>query len=469
MKQIFLFLALILAINTQAQLRLPALVSSGMVLQQNDSINLWGWAEPGDKIYAITEWNGAKDSTVSNNGARWNIKVKTPSAGGPYTIQIKNKYQTITLSDVLIGEVWICSGQSNMQWSYYNGSKDIRAELPNCFNKNIRLFHIPKTSSDFPQDDVKAKWEICDSTSLKQFSAVGYFFGKKLNQQLNIPIGLINSSWGGTSAETWVPDRVIAADNILDAAAKKLNPGINWPTAPAKAYNAMIAPVTKYRIAGAIWYQGETNTGTNSTYQKLMTTLINDWRSEWKKDFPFYLVQIAPYLYGTNNICALLQEAQTKLLSHPKTGVVVITDLVDNIKDIHPANKRDVGLRLANWALSETYGVTGIAYKSPQFKSMEVAKGKASLSFSDAPNGLIFKDKAAVGFYISGEKEEWFPAEAKIEKGKIIVWSKSVPVPAQVRYGFGNTIIGNVFSKEGLPLFPFRTDSWTVDQSPVAR
>ncbi len=198
-----------------------------------------------------------------------------------------------------------------------------------------------------------------------------------------------------------------------------------------------------------------------------MVALINSWRAAWKKDFYFNMVQIAPYAYGNHNIGALVQEAQTKLLSHPKTGVIVITDLVDNIKDIHPANKHDVGLRLANWALAETYGQTSIAYKNPQFQSMEVVKGKVVLTFQNASNGLICKEKVISGFYISGEKEQWFPAEAKIEGNKITVWSKSVATPAHVRFGFGNTIIGNVFSKEGLPVAPFRTDSWAVDQSPV--
>jgi sialate O-acetylesterase len=452
---------------TFAQLRLPSLVSSGMVLQQNDSVKLWGWAGPDELVYVTTGWDNRKDSTRANNGAKWSLKVKTPKAGGPYKIDIKTRGNTTTLNDVLIGEVWFCSGQSNMDWSYYHGLKDIRAELPTCYNKNIRFFHILKTTSDYPQDDVKGSWEICDSTSLKRFSAVGYYFGKRINQQLNVPVGLIHSSWGGTPAETWVPDSYIAKDAVLQEAANKLQTFKWWPSAVGKAYNAMVAPVTNYNIAGALWYQGESNTGTNSTYHPLMVALINSWREAWKKDFYFNLVQIAPYTYGNHNVGALVQEAQTKLLSHPKTGVIVITDLVDNIKDIHPSNKHDVGLRLANWALGETYGVTGIAYKSPRFEAMTIAKGKATLTFKNAPNGLISKEKLVSGFFVSGEKEQWFQAEAKIEGNKVTVWSKNVSTPAQVRFGFGNTLIGNVFSKEGLPVVPFRTDSWEVDQSAV--
>lgn len=450
-----------------AQLRLPSLVSSGMVLQQNDSVKFWGWAGPDEWVYVTTGWDNRKDSTRANNGAKWSLKVKTPKAGGPYKIDIKTRGITTTLSDVLVGEVWLCSGQSNMDWSYYHGLKDIRAELPTCYNKNIRFFHILKTTADYPQDDVKGNWEVCDSTSLKRFSAVAYYFAKRVNQQLNVPVGLIQPSWGGTPAETWIPDSYIAKDAALQEAANKQQTFRWWPSAPGKAYNAMIAPVTNYNIAGALWYQGESNTGTNNTYHALMVTLINSWRAAWGKDFYFNLVQIAPYAYGNHNVGALLQEAQWKLLSNPKTGVVVITDLVDNINDIHPANKHDVGLRLANWALAETYGVTGITYRNPMFQSMAVMKGKAVLTFQNAPNGLISKDKLISGFFISDDKQQWLPAEAKIEGNTITVWNKKVATPSHVRFGFGNTLIGNVFSKEGLPLAPFRTDAWPVDQSSI--
>jgi sialate O-acetylesterase len=466
-KQSLFVMAFACVLSASAQLRLPALVSSGMVLQQNDSVNLWGWAGPDDWVYVTTSWNNKKDSTRATNGAKWRLKIKTPKAGGPYVISIKSQGKTTTLNDVLIGEVWVGSGQSNMDWSYYHGLKDVRAELPTCYNKNIRFFHILKTTADYPQDDVKGSWEVCDSNTLKRFSAVAYFFGKRINQQLNVPIGLIHASWGGTPAETWVPDSYIAKNQALQAAANKLQTFKWWPSASGKAYNAMIAPLTNYTIAGALWYQGESNTGTNSTYHQLMITLIDAWRAEWKKDFYFNVVQIAPFAYGNHNIGALVQEAQWKLLSHPKTGVIVITDLVDDIKDIHPTNKHDVGLRLANWALGETYGVSGLAYKSPGFQSMQIEKGKVMLTIQNAPNALVANGNSIQGFYVSGEKEQWFPAEAKIVGNTITVWSKQVPVPAQVRFGFGNTIIGNVFSKEGLPLAPFRTDTWPVDQSAV--
>jgi sialate O-acetylesterase len=468
MSKLFSLLLTVFLFSTTSfsQVRVPSIISSGMVLQQNDSVSLWGWGNPGEKIFVTTSWNGRTDTATVNNRANWKIKVKTPVPGGPYTITLKGS-NTIVLNDVLIGEVWVCSGQSNMERSYMNGLQDIKDELPNCYNPNIRLFNIPKTTATHPQDDVKAEWKVCDSNSLKTFSAVGYFFGKKLNQDLsNIPIGLINSSWGGTPAEVWTPEDIFDNDEELRLSAARLQSFRWWPNHDGLCYNAMIDPITKFNIAGAIWYQGESNIGNNNTYHKLFTTMIKSWRDAWKKDFPFYYVQIAPYKYGFNNVGALVQEAQTKAMNFPNTGMVVVTDLIDSVTNIHPSNKHDVGLRLANWALAETYKQKGIIYKSPFYKSKTTNKNKITLSFDNASKGLT-ASRAVTGFYISGEKEQWYPAEVIIEKDKIIVWSDKVETPVHIRYGFSNTETGNVFSKDGLPLCPFRTDNWPVDQSQV--
>jgi sialate O-acetylesterase len=450
---------------TYSQLRLPALMSSGMVLQQKDTVKLWGWAHPGEWVYIKCGWKTQRDSVRADNGAKWIAKISTPSAGGPYDIVFSTGNSSKTLSDVLIGEVWVCSGQSNMEWNYHHRLRQIKEELPVCYNPNIRFFHVPKMTSDFEQDDVHGTWEVCDSNTLKKFSAVGYFFGKRLNNQLNVPIGLINASWGGTPAEVWTPESCISQDKTLKDAAQKLRVFEWWPEKPGKTYNAMIAPLTKYNVAGAIWYQGESNTLTNSTYYPLMTTMIQAWRKAWGKELAFNLVQIAPYKYENKNVGALLQEAQSKLLSNPKTGVIVITDLVENIRDIHPQNKRDVGIRLANWALSETYHIQGIPYRSPQFQNTSIKGSKIEITFSNCPNGLTNKGNNITGFYISGAKEQWYPAECEISGNKITLWNANVAKPQHVRYGFGNTIIGNVFSTEGLPVAPFRTDHWVVDQS----
>lgn len=463
-KFLLTILTLLMAVCSYSQLRLPAILSSGMVLQQNDSVSLWGWAGPSETIKVTTSWNQKTYQARATDMATWKLKIATPSAGGPYTISIESRNKVV-LSDILIGEVWVCSGQSNMEWSFYNGVKDIKDELPSAFNTNIRFFNVPKTASYTPQDDVKAQWTICDSNTIKSFSAVGYFFGKKLQKDLNVPIGLVNASWGGTPAETWTPMELVQMDIPLKQAASQLNKVDWWPTGSGQAFNAMIYPLTNYTIAGAIWYQGESNTNTNSTYKQLFTTMIDSWRDSWHKQFPFYYVQIAPYTYGNKNVGALLQEQQTLTMSHPNTGMVVITDLIDSVSNIHPSRKKPVGERLANWALAETYKKSGISYKSPQYVSMQVLKDKISLQISNASNGLVSTGKSISGFFIAGADQVWVAADAKIENDRIIVSSKQVKEPVQVRYGFGNTIIGNIASKEGLPLCPFRTDRWVVDQS----
>lgn len=471
------FILISLGFEGFANIRLPAVLSSNMVLQQQSTVNLWGWSSPAEKVFVTTSWSSTVDSTIASGDARWNIAIKTPAAGGPYTITFKGN-NTIVLHNVLIGEVWVCSGQSNMEWSSLNGLPQMDAELPKSTNTNTRFFHIPKTTALSPQDDCAATWTECRPETLKSFSAVAYYFGKQLQQKLNVPVGLINTSWGGTPAEVWTPEEVVEKDPELKEAAAKIGATNWWPNAPGRAYNAMIAPITSFNIAGAVWYQGESNAGTASTYKKLMTSLIDSWRKSWNKDIPFYYVQIAPFAYGNKNIGALLREAQTQTLTHPNTGMVVITDLVDDVKDIHPRNKKDVGNRLAAWALAETYKKEGVTYKSPMYKNMEVNKNKVTVYFDNAPNGLIIKgrEKKATEFYIAGDDKNFFPADVKIDGDHVILSSKQVRNPVAVRFAFSNTAIGNIFSKEvgaqgparpGLPVNPFRTDDWDVDTGKV--
>jgi len=452
-----------------SQLRLPAVLSSGMVLQQSDSVSIWGWGNNSETMSITGSWDNKTYTTVVSNQGSWNRKIKTPAAGGPFTLTISRNGQDVVLTDVMIGEVWLCSGQSNMEWGYSNGARFIKEEFPTCYNRNIRFYQVPRASSEYPQDDLKANWLVCDSNSLKAFSAVGYFFGKKLQQDLNIPIGLINASWGGTPAETWTPAESISGDPVLKDAAASLKE-VPWgPVKPALLYNGMLSPIKNFNIAGAIWYQGEANTSNNSVYAQLLTTMIDAWRKKWNKEFPFYYVQIAPFTYGRKNEGALVQEQQTKAMSHPKTGMVVVNDLIDSVSNIHPSDKREVGKRLANWALGDTYHKNIPEYKSPKFRNSEIVKNKLVIQFDNAPTGLMATNKTITGFYVSGDKEEWLPADAKIENDKIILSNKALKNPVYARYGFGNTLIGNVFNKEGLPVVPFRTDNWVVDQSPEKR
>ncbi len=467
MKKVFsfwvFFTSLFIYTLSFAGIRLPAVISSNMVLQQKSKATLWGWADPAEKIFITTSWNNEMDSVVTSGDAKWKINITTPPAGGPYTITLKGG-NTIVLDNIMIGEVWICSGQSNMEWSSNQNLKQILEELPNSNNSNIRLFHVPKTTSVNPQENTSGEWKVCSPESLKGFSGIGYFFGKKLQHDLNIPIGLINASWGGTPAEVWTPADEVNNDAELKQAAAKLSPAAWWPVVSGLTYNAMIYPLTNFPVAGAIWYQGESNTNTYPSYQKLFTTMIGAWRKAWQKEFPFYYVQIAPFKYGNKNIAALLREQQTKTLSYPKTGMVVITDIVDDVKDIHPQNKKDVAERLANWALADTYKKNIIAYKSPMFKSLDIIKDKGILFFDNVPNGFTIKGNAkATEFYIAGADKIFLPAEVKLEKDRIIVFNKQIKNPVAVRFAFSNTAISNLFSKEGLPVCPFRTDDWETD------
>jgi sialate O-acetylesterase len=390
------------------------------------------------------------------------LPVKTPKAGGPFTITFKGK-NSITLSNILIGEVWVCSGQSNMEMNGNWGLKDIKDERPVAYNDHIRFFNIPKITSRHPQDDCKAAWTVCDSNTIMSFSAVAYFFGKKLNKDLNVPVGLVSASWGGTTAEVWTPDSIVNNDAVLKAAAAKIEPSGMCPYLPGYAYNAMIAPITNYTIAGTIWYQGENNTGTATTYKQLFTAMIDSWRNAWGAQFPFYYVQVAPFKYALNNTGALMREAQLQSMAIPNTGMVVTTDIAPDVYNVHPANKHDVGLRLANWALAETYHQTGIAYKTPVFKSFAIKKDKAEIVIDNAPKGLIMKGDSINELLIAGNDKVFYPAKAKIKNNKITVWSSLVPQPVAVRFGFNNTAIGNLFNKEGLPVSPFRTDDWPVE------
>jgi len=455
------------AIITPAAVRLPSILGSHMVLQQNSEVKLWGWCSPAEKITIKTNWDTITYRTIGESSAKWLQKIKTPAAGGPYTITIN---ETTVLNDVMIGEIWLCSGQSNMEWGGDQGLKQSLNEAPNANNKNIRFFYIAKSTAETPQENCEGSWKVCSPEEMKHFSAIGYFFGKNLQQALNVPVGLINSNWGGTPAEVWTPKQLVENNPELKAASQKLTPAAWWPVLQGLTFNAMINPVTNFEISGVIWYQGESNVGTYSTYKLIMNTMINSWRQAWQKEFPFYFVQIAPFSgYGDNNVGALLRESQTNCLSIPKTGMVVVSDLVDDLSNIHPINKTDVAARLSNLALSENYGKTGLAYKYPMFKSMKNEKNKITIQFENAGNGLVSKDKVISGFYIAGDDHQFLPAVAKIDGTGVVVWNKNIKVPVAVRFGFSNSAIPNLFSKEGLPVNLFRTDNWEVDTTPVKK
>lgn len=452
-------ISFIFFLHAKADVRLPSIISSHMVLQQNTDVNIWGWSEPGEKIIISPSWDTTSYTTSGSPEAKWILKIKTPIAGGPYSLTIKGNNK-IVIDDVLIGEVWTCSGQSNIEMSYSWGIKQYTNDIEKSANQSIRLFYIPKLTAAFPQDDLKGHWVVCNPEDLKTFSLAGYFFGQKLHQVLSVPVGLIEASWGGTPAEVWTPKDSVVNNPVLKKAADSLKPSGGWPIEPSVTFNAMISPITNYNIAGVIWYQGESNVGTASTYQQLFSTMIKSWRTAWQMDFPFYFVQIAPFSgYGSGS-AALLQEAQTNTLEVPNTGMVVISDLVTDLKDIHPKDKKNVGYRLANLALSQTYGKTNFPYKYPMFKSMQIKNDKATIYFTNANDGLMGKGNIINGFYIAGNDKIFMPATAKIVGNTVEVWNNNIKNPVAVRFDFTNSSISELFSKKGLPVNLFRTDHW---------
>ena len=455
---------LLVSIDLEAQIKLPVIFGDHMVIQQQATVPIWGWAQPSENVTIKMSWDTTTIRTKSDNGTFWKATINTPPAGGPHTITIKAGNDARTVEDVMSGEVWIASGQSNMEWTM-NSSADGKLLVEQINDPNIRLFTVPRASAATLQEKGEGDWKVCNKESVGGFSAVAYFFGKKLNQNLNIPIGLINSSWGGSPAEAWTPKEAVESKPQLAESASKLNNEQPWaPVKPGVLFNAMINPLIPFRIAGAIWYQGEANAAAPSTYKDLMETLIMEWRKQFQSDLPFYYVQIAPFSGYGGESGTLIREQQVKMLEIPKTGIVVISDLVDDVKDIHPQYKKTVGERLADVALADTYGKQGITYQSPLYKSMKVEKNKIRIVFDHVSTGLEAKGGDLTEFLIAGEDQKFYPAKAKIDKGTVVVSAKEVKNPVAVRFAWSNGSIPNLFSKEGLPVPSFRTDTWQTRQ-----
>jgi len=447
--------------SAQWAFRLPAIISNHAVFQQSADVKLWGWAQSGNTVKVICSWNPTDTvKTESGKDWKWETTVKTPKAGGPYTITFISSTQKVVIEDILIGEVWLCSGQSNMEYAFNWESKplDIGDEVAKSANNQLRFFQLTHTYSNFPKENTDGEWKISSPETTPSMSVVGYFFGKELNETMKVPVGMIASYWGGTNVQSWTPNEVFAKNTELKTLAEDTKP-VNWaPTAPAVIYNSMLYPLTNYKIAGAIWYQGEGNTGEPQNYGKLFEGLITGWRKAFNSEFPFYFVQIAPWNGYWKNSAAYLREQQQTALALPKTGMISVGDLVDNIKDIHPRIKKEVGMRLVNLALTEQYGITGLNVYSPTFQSFTIKNDKINIKIKSVGK-LTSKVKSPANFLISGIDNQFYPAIAKIEKdGTITVSSKSVKVPVAVRYCFTNDAMPDLFDVNGLPLVPFRTD-----------
>ncbi|MCD0467474.1 sialate O-acetylesterase [Flavobacterium sp. ENC] len=448
---------LLISTTMMANVSLPNIFGDNMVLQRNSEVKIWGWANPKEEIRLVSSWNHQEYKVVANNQAQWELKIKTPEAGGPFTISIKG-YNEVVLKNILIGEVWVCSGQSNMEMSVSWGIDNGEEEAKNATNPNIRFFTVPKLTATTPQNNLLGNWTESTLETMKNFSAVGYFFAKRLREDLkNVPIGLISSNWGGTPAEIWMPEEVVNNDPLLLENAKKLNEQEYGPRQPGRAYNAMIYPFAGFKIAGTLWYQGESNVG-SAVYDKTLSALITSWRKAWQDDFPFYYVQIAPYKTGSNNFSnVIVRDSQRKLLKEvSNTGMVVISDISDTI-DIHPKNKKDVGIRLANLALAATYKTNSNLVNGPLYKTFKVEKNKGIVSL-DYADGLYFKNKISNQFELAGADGIFYTAEASIKNNQVILTSKKVTVPVKARFAWGNTTQSDLFNKANLPASCFITE-----------
>lgn len=624
-----LFVSALTLTTSAVELKLASPFTDHMVLQRETGAPIWGWGEPGTTIEVNGSWNRSVAKAKVAPDGKWMVKLKTPRAGGPYEVTVRGG-TTITLKDVLIGEVWVCSGQSNMEWTLapqWQGQTEVgnwKEEVAGANKPQIRLLNVPRVMTAQPLETIKIDWKVCSPETVKNFSAVGYLYGKYLNSAINMPIGLINTSYGGTEVELWTSEaglrrhpelgaavdaKIAAASTTTEAARERealiksdedrpdwirsevgwavlktapnfekmgfenfdgsvwfratieLTPGqsvskailnlgaiddedttwvngkkiggqtvwnesrsyvvpdgllvagkntivvrvldtlsnggfanaedahlevggykvklVDWmfrkgidltgkpaPSNQIRAaglYNAMVHPLIPYGIRGAIWYQGESNVSRAYQYRSSFPAMVKDWRTLWKQgDFPFYFVQIAPFNYNSQGQSAELREAQllaTK--SIPNSGMVVTTDLVDNLADIHPSNKIDVAERLSRIALRRTYGFRNVSDRGPTFKNMKIEGDKIRLNFDDA-NGLEFRGGTALGFTIAGSDLVFAPANAVIQGKSIVVSAPGVLNPQAVRFGWGDAPVLNLFNGAGLPASPFRTDDFPL-------
>ena len=465
-----------------ADVKLASIFGKSMVLQRDLPVPVWGTAEAGEEV-TVAFADQTKKATADNSG-KWSVKLdklKADKDGQTLTVSGKNK---IELADVLVGEVWICSGQSNMEWPL-RASMNAKQEIAKANYANIRLFDVPgHTTSPTPKDTCPGSWAVCSPSSAQGFSAVGYFFGRRLNKELGVPVGLVGSNWGGTRIEPWttvdgfksVPELSKLAEFAEKLSTDKTRRvGGGTPTA---IYNAMVHPLAPFAMRGAIWYQGESNGNEGETYYQKKKALVNGWRKVFENpELAFYWVQLAnfrnpnPKPEGGDG-WAKLREAQRKALTIPHTGMAVITD-IGEARDIHPRNKQDVGWRLAQWALHQTYSKKELVPTGPLYKSQKIEDGAIRLSFDHVGGGLMVGKKAGLSptvedttgklahFAIAGEDKKWFWAEATIDGESVVVKSKDVAKPVAVRYGYTtNPASANLYNKEGIPASPFRTDKW---------
>ncbi|NQT35881.1 MAG: sialate O-acetylesterase [Planctomycetes bacterium] len=456
------------AATALAELKLPAMFTSGAVLQQGIAVPVWGWADAGDDV--TVAFAGQTKTTKAGTDGKWLVRLDALKVNKQAAVMtVASGDEQLKVENVLVGEVWFCSGQSNMEWTVGG------AIVPDSVDPDqlpmIRHIKVPHVRVGEPADDFNGAWQVCSAATARGFTAVGFFFAVHLEEELDVPIGLIGCNWGGTRIEPWTPPEGFEQVDELDAS--KLGD-------TSTMYNGMAAAVQPYAIAGALWYQGESNGGEGESYYQKMKALVLGWRTTWDQgEFPFYFVQLANFQNPNPDPAggdgwARLREAQLKTIRQvPKTGMAVITD-VGAAKNIHPRNKYDVGRRLALWALANDYGKKDLVYSGPLYKAMKVEAGKVQLSFDHVGTGLIAAKKESAdgieapqpvgkleGFAIAGTDKKWVWADAVVDGATVVVSSPDVKEPVAVRYAFSmNPDKANLYNKEGLPASPFRTDAW---------
>ncbi|WP_437191643.1 sialate O-acetylesterase [Planctomicrobium sp. SH527] len=495
------------AISVQADVKLPSIFGSGMVLQRDMAVPVWGWADAGEPV--TVQFRDQTVSTQADDKGNWSVKLKPLALGEATALTVKGK-NTVTYDNVLVGEVWVCSGQSNMQWSV-NAALDPDLERKTANYPQIRLFQVPNVTATEPQKDVKAQWVVCSPQTVGNHTAVGYFFGRELHQILGVPVGVVQTAWGGTRAEAWTSPEMMAKTKELQPIIEGWNELVDSPKAaellknyeaalakwtvnaeaarkagktppnrpampevqrnsrhhPSTLYNAMVSPLVPFAIRGAIWYQGESNASRAYQYRTLMPALIQSWRDVWGQgDFPFYQVQLANFRAVQANPVesdwAELREAQDlakKAL--PNVDAVCITDIGAAL-DIHPKDKQNVGKRLARLALVDLYGMKDIVRQGPTFKSVSFEGNKAIVKFDTHGSALTsyYKDPL-VGFALAGEDRKWSWATGKVVGADTVeVTVKGLDKPVAVRYNWADNPQGNLYSESYLPAYPFRTDDW---------
>jgi sialate O-acetylesterase len=481
-----------------------------MVLQAESKMNVWGKADPGESV--TVQMGPASAQTSAGKDGTWGVKLSGLPAGGPYNMTISGK-NSVTVQNVAVGEVWVCAGESNMEYKVM-AARNGREELADAELPMVRVFKVKHALSEKPETDCEGAWVECNPETAKDFSAIGFFFARELNRRLREPIGVIEAAWGPSPIEAWTPRGTLEKDaalhTALDRYEKALSDypaavaayqarladwqkagggtGSNEPAAgpkpvaplapggarePSALYNGMIYPLRRYSIRGALWYQGESNTGDPGLYRKMLPAMIEGWRADWDEgEFPFFYAQLAGFLgrrpQPEESRWAELREAQSEALETPKTGMAVTADTGDE-HEMHPADKQDVAHRLALMAQSAVYGKASALAWGPVFSGMEIEDGKAVLSFKHAEGGLKGKDGQALkGFEIAGADRAFVWADAKIDGEQVIVESKQVGKPVAVRYGWADFPDCSLFNKAGLPASPFRTDDWVAGEEAVA-